>query len=181
MDDLSVPTIDEITSRRTNVSGRVLLLSGAFAAAAGIFEWNLVALWNLEKAGVTAEQFGALPLLILAVLAAIHLANWLPDYENVKIKLQEKLGGQIRTYAEMSKTCSKNINKNFDDLKDIENKIATGELSKSQAEIDSTVFSSQLKTNTQQKHEADRLLNLIKYRRRLLISQIFWLHLYHRS
>jgi len=72
---------DEMTSRRTNVSGRTLLTASSAVFFSSIFNWNLTALWGLSKAAhIDQNELNLVGVIVLIFLMFTHFTNWWPDF-----------------------------------------------------------------------------------------------------
>ena len=72
---------DDITSRRTNISGRTLITAGGAATFSSFYNWKLVSVWGLsDSAGILQNQLNWVGIIVLIFLTYTHIVNWYPDF-----------------------------------------------------------------------------------------------------
>lgn len=87
-DKLMQVNADQITSRRTNSSGRSLLALSVATIFSLKYDWKFSELWGLsEKVGINQEELQIVGLVVLSFLMVVHVINCHSDYVVQKFNL----------------------------------------------------------------------------------------------
>lgn len=83
--DLLFKSADEITSRRTSTSGRVLIAASAASLTSSIFGWKLSAFFGVQsETKIEPYQVAIFSFVIIAMLMFQHWVNWNPDRKKIE-------------------------------------------------------------------------------------------------